>query len=155
METNAPTHDLMRPHEVTLHYKRPLFDRMQKISSSRDSHHLLKEFIDPNILDVKEFFWTMFLTRTNRVLGIATIGCGDVTGVMVNIREIFQLTLLFHATHIIVAHNHPSGKLTPSEKDKKITRKLQRGVALFDVKLLDHLILTSESYYSFSDNGIL
>jgi DNA repair protein RadC len=155
MKTQFPSTEVLSCAEIEIHYKRPLFSEMKKINHSRDVNELFKEFIDPNVLDVKEFFWVMFLSRANRVLGIATVGCGDVTGVMVNSKEIFQLTLLSHASHIIVAHNHPSGKLTPSQKDKNITRKIQRGVALFDAKLLDHLILTSESYYSFSDEGIL
>ena len=106
-------------------------------------------------MDVKEFFWTIFLSRANGVLAISTIGSGDISGVMVNIREILQLTLLTNASHLIVAHNHPSGKLVPSERDRKITKKLQQGLLLFDAKLLDHLILTSENFFSFADNGEL
>ena len=128
---------------------------MKSIRHAEDVHSLLRSYIDENTLDVKEFFWTVFLSRANSVLGISTISCGDSAGVIVNIKEIFQLTLLTHASQIIVAHNHPSGKLIPSEKDKKITEKLQHGLSLFDVKLLDHLILTSESFFSFANEGIL
>lgn len=152
--TNLSTH-LMSCNEVELHYKRPIFSEMKSISSSEDVEVFLRNYIHPNLIDVKEFFWVIFLSRANRVLGVSTIGSGDVYGVMVNIREIFQLTLSLHASSIVVAHNHPSGKLDPSKKDIQITTKLKRGLSLFDVKLLDHLILTSESFLSFSDQGIL
>jgi|TARA_B110000285_G_scaffold48687_1_gene55143 DNA repair protein RadC len=152
--TNVSTH-LMSCSEVAVHYKRPLFQEMKSIASAQDVDAILRTYIDVNLMDVKEFFWVLFLSRANSVLGISTINCGGIHGVSVNIREIFQLTLLTHSSQIIVAHNHPSGKLIPSDHDKKITKKIAEGLALFDVKLLDHLILTSESFLSFADEGIL
>lgn len=152
--TNLSTH-LIGCSEVELHYKRPLFSSMKSITCSDDANTILRSYINPNLIDVKEFFYVLFLSRANRVLGISTINCGNISGVVVNIREIFQLTLLFHASQIIVAHNHPSGKLIPSENDKEITKKLQEGLSLFDAKLLDHLILTSENFLSFADQDIL
>lgn len=152
--TNLSTH-LMGFSEIEIHYKRPIFSEMKHITNAQDVNDFLRTYINPKIIDVKEFFWVVFLSRANCVLGISTINCGDVHGVTVNIREILQLTLLTHASQIIVAHNHPSGKLKPSIKDEKITKKIADGVALFDVKLLDHLILTSESFLSFANEGIL
>jgi len=155
MKTNALSLEFMNPYEVEIHYKRPLFSSMQKIASSLEASTILRNYIDTNVLDVKEFFWIILLSRANKVLGISTITIGNTSGVTVNYREIIQLTLLSNASHIIVAHNHPSGKLAPSENDKSITEKLQEGLKLFDTKLLDHLILTSEAYYSFADEGNL
>lgn len=152
--TNLSTH-LMGCSEVEIHYKRPLFSEMKTIATAQDVNTILRSYINPKLIDVKEFFWVVFLSRANCVLGISTINCGDVHGVTVNIREILQLTLLTHASQIIVAHNHPSGKLKPSKKDEDITKKIADGVALFDVKLLDHLIITSESFLSFANEGIL
>lgn len=152
--TNLST-QLMGCNEIEIHYKRPLFSEMKSIANSDDVNSILRTYINVNVIDVKEFFWVLFLTRANHVLGISTISCGDIHGVAVNIREIFQLTLLMHASQIIVAHNHPSGKLTPSEKDKQLTKKLKEGLLLFDVKLLDHLIITSEAFLSFADEGII
>jgi len=155
MKTNALSLEFMNPYEVEIHYKRPLFSSMQKITSSLEATTILRNYIDMNVLDVKEFFWTIFLSRANKILGISTIASGTISGVIVNYREIIQLTLLSNASHIIVAHNHPSGVLKPSKDDKRITEILQKGLNLFDAKLLDHLILTSESYYSFADAGNL
>ena len=153
MKTNLPSCELTRPYEVTLHYKRPLFNSMERIACAEDINLFLRAEINPKLMDVKEFFWVVFLSRANSILGISTIGFGTIDGVLVNIREILQLTLLFHASQLVVAHNHPSGKLTPSKKDKELTKKLKDALALFDVQLLDHLILTSEDFYSFSNDG--
>lgn len=146
---------LMGCSEIEIHYKRPLFSEMKTIATAQDVNTILRSYINPKLIDVKEFFWVVFLSRANCVLGISTINCGDVHGVTVNIREILQLTLLTHASQIIVAHNHPSGKLIPSKKDEKITNKIAEGVVLFDVKLLDHLIITSESFLSFANEGMM
>ncbi|QTE21062.1 JAB domain-containing protein [Polaribacter cellanae] len=155
MKTPFLTKEILSCAEVEIHYKRPLFSKMKSIASAQDVDNLLRTYIDTNVIDVKEFFYVVLLSRSNKVLGISTIGCGSVSGVIVNLKEIFQLTLLSHASQIVVAHNHPSGKLTPSENDKQLTEKLKQGLSLFDVKLLDHLILTSEAYLSFADEGML
>mgnify|MGYP000619166385 FL=1 len=109
--------------------------------------------MDNNRIDYKEFFWVLLLTNANQVLGVSEISVGSTTGVSVNIKEIYQLALLSNASAVIVAHNHPSGKLTPSTADKNITEKLQKALKLLDIILLDHLILTSEGFVSFSDSG--
>lgn len=155
MKTNLLSRDFYQPFEVEIHFKRPLFDSMKSISCSKDVNELLRAYCNSNLLDVKEFFWVILLSRANRVLGISTVSCGHISGVTVNVQEILQLSLLSNASQLIVAHNHPSGKLKPSEIDKRITEKIQKGAALFDTQLLDHLILTSESFYSFADNGAL
>ena len=141
--------------EVEIHYKRPLFQNMIHIKSSEDVDKTIKQFINPKRIDLKEFFWVVLLTNANRVLGISEIGAGTVKGVVSNFHEIFQLILLTNAVAFCVIHNHPSGNLKPSEKDKSITKKLQKIAKLFDVTFLDHLIITSEGYYSFSDNQCL
>lgn len=155
METKLPSTQVLTCAEVEIHYKRPLFGSMKEVTTPSDANEFLRTYIDMPRLDVKEFFWAIFLTRANNVLGIATIGCGDIAGVCVNAREIIQLALLTHASLVIVAHNHPSGKLVPSSQDRQITRKISEGLALFDAKLMDHLIVTSESYYSFASEGDL
>lgn len=137
--------------EVKIHYERPILNPNRIVKSSEDSERLLRTFIDKKRIDYKEFFWVLLLTNANQVVGISEIAIGNTTGVSVNIKEIYQLALLANATSIIVAHNHPSGKLTPSESDKNLTKKLREASKLLDITLLDHLILTSESFVSFSD----
>jgi DNA repair protein RadC len=142
-------------HEVQIHYKRPLFETLKKIASSEDADAILREFIDPNRIDHKEFFWLILLDNSNYVIGLSEIGIGNTTGVCVNFKEIFQLAILCNASGIIVAHNHPSGKLAVSNSDIQVTQKLKKSAKLLDISLLDHLIITSEGFLSLSDGGIL
>lgn len=139
-------------HEVEIHYKRPVLNDNLKVKSSEDSVRLLRQFIDTKRIDYKEFFWVLLLNNNNQLLGISEIAMGTTNGVTVNIKEVFQLALLTNATCIIVAHNHPSGKLTASESDKHITQKLMKASKLLDLTLLDHLIITSEDFMSYSDS---
>lgn len=155
METKLPSTQVLSCAEVEIHYKRPLFETMKVVKNPDDANQIIRAYIDISLLDVKEFFWSIFLTRANNVLGMATLGSGNLAGVIVNVREIIQLALLSQASQVIVAHNHPSGKLVPSTNDKQITKKISEGLALFDIKLMDHLIVTSESYYSFASEGDL
>lgn len=139
-------------HEVEIHYKRPVLNDNLKIKSSEDSVRVLRQFIDTKRIDYKEFFWVLLLNNSNQLLGISEIAVGSTNGVTVNIKEVFQLALLTNATCIIVAHNHPSGKLKASESDKRITQKLMKASKLLDLTLLDHIIITSEDFMSYSDS---
>ncbi len=142
----------LQQHEVEIHYKRPVLNDNLKIKSSEDSVRLLRQFIDTKRIDYKEFFWVLLLNNSNQLLGISEIAVGSTNGVTVNIKEVFQLALLTNATCIIVAHNHPSGKLKASEADKRITQKLMKASKLLDLTFLDHLIITSEDFMSYSDS---
>ncbi len=84
---------------------------------------------------------------------MSEIGVGNTAGVSVNFKEIFQLAILTNTTAIIVAHNHPSGKLEASTTDIQLTQRLKKSIGLLDMTLLDHLIITSENYLSLSDDG--
>ena len=139
--------------EVQIHYQRPIFNTDKAVRSSEDSEKHFRELLDQKRIDYKEFFWVLLLTNANQVLGVSEISVGSTTGVSVNVKEIYQLALLSNASAVIVAHNHPSGKLAPSTADKSITEKLQKALKLLDIILLDHLILTSEGFISFSDSG--
>lgn len=146
---------LLLPYEIEIHYKRPLFESMTHIKSAEDAVKGLREFINVKQLDVKECFWVLLLTNANRLLGISQVAVGTSTGVLINSKEIFQLALLTHATAVIVCHNHPSGHLKISESDKQQTRRLQELTKIMEINLLDHIILTSESFLSFANEGKL
>lgn len=150
---NAKPMEASACHEVQIHYKRPLFDSEKKICSSKDAYKVLCEFMDTNRIDHKEFFWIILLSNANQVIGISEIGAGCSNSVTVNFKEICQLALLSHASGILIAHNHPSGSLKPSQADRHLTKKLKKIIQLLDINLLDHLIITSERYISFVDNN--
>ena len=98
----------------------------------------------------------MLLTRSNKVLGIASISKGGISGTVTDVRIILQAAIKSNASGLIVCHNHPSGNLNPSESDTKLTQKIKESGNIMDIQLLDHLIITpDESYYSVADEGLL
>ncbi len=124
-----------------------------KILSSTDSFNLLS----PYLLDkTVEEFYVIFMNAGNYLITIEPISNGGITATVVDARIIFKKALEYAGvTQLIVAHNHPSGNLIPSETDKRLTDKIKEGGKLIDIRLLDHLIIASNSFYSFSDNGLL
>ena len=140
-------------YQVTIHYKRPLYQSSPKITESKDAYTHFNKIINPDRIDYVETFYLMILTNANRVLAISEIASGAQKGVVVNTKEIFQTCLLMHAANFIVAHTHPSGELTPSHSDLKVTQDLVKSAKLLDLELLDHLIISSEGYYSMSDQN--
>lgn len=153
---NTPNNNWRIVSEIDLIYKTKVksSDRPH-ISSSRAAYTLLKDCWDPNKIEFLEQFKVLLLNQSNRVLGIYEASSGGITGTVVDIRLLFAAALKAGATGLIAAHNHPSGSITASEADKHITRKIAQAGMLLDIKLLDHLIVTPEKYYSFSDEGAL
>jgi DNA repair protein RadC len=95
----------------------------------------------------------LYLNKASQVLGYSIISEGGTASVSVDVKLIIQAALLANASAIIIAHNHPSGNLRPSIEDNRLTKRVAEAAKLFDIAVLDHLIVTSESFYSFSDNG--
>lgn len=148
----------MKMHEVSILYKRPVLDDMPSIKSSQMANEIIHEVvkIQKISLDYKEHFFCFYLTNSNNVLCYSEIGIGNSTGVVVNTSEIFVTALNVSATAIIVFHNHPSGTIKPSVQDKEITNNLRVLGDFHSIKLLDHLIITSQkAFYSFADEGKL
>lgn len=102
-----------------------------------------------------EKFWVMMLDQANKVISIAEVSEGGMTGTVADPKKIFKIALENNACNIIVCHNHPSGQLKPSEADMAITNKLKRSGEALDVRLLDHLIIGNDSFFSFADEGML
>jgi DNA repair protein RadC len=102
-----------------------------------------------------EEFWILLVNRSNKVIRKEKISQGGYSGTVTDVRIIMKLAVDARASGIIVVHNHPSGNLTPSESDTRITQKIKEAGNLMDVQLLDHLIIAEKDYYSFADNGIL
>jgi DNA repair protein RadC len=102
-----------------------------------------------------EEFWILLLNRANRVIRKHKISLGGVHGTVADPKIIFKTALEELASGIIVAHNHPSGNLTPSQQDIDLTRKLKEAGKLLEIQLLDHLIVAGKQYYSFADEGLL
>lgn len=122
------------------------------ISSALDAYELMK----PELMDQPhEEFWLIFLKRNNEVIHKKQISKGGVSGTVVDPKIIFKQALDVLASSIILVHNHPSGNLKPSQQDLRLTKKLKEAGVLLEIPILDHLIFTNESYYSFADESML
>ncbi len=126
-----------------------------RISTSKDARNVLMENWDDTKLELVEQFKVMLTNRANKVLGIFELSTGGVTGTVADPKLIFAAAIKGAACGIIIAHNHPSGNLSPSQADIDLTRKIKEGGRLLEIQLLDHIIITSEGYYSFADEGLL
>ena len=127
-----------------------------KISSSVSAVKLLFDRWDKDRIGLQECFKVLLLNNSNKVKGIFEVSSGGITGTLVDVRILFAVILKSLSTSIILAHNHPSGTLKPSEADKKLTEKIKNAGSFLDIKLLDHLIITPDGdYFSFADEGIL
>ena len=140
--------------EIEVVYKPAISDK-PIISSSLDAYNVLVNFFPSETLCLQERFVAMYLNRSNRVNGVYHMSTGGITGTVVDIRLLLSVALKTAATGIILAHNHPSGNLKPSETDKELTNKIKKASEYMDIKLLDHLIISFGAYLSFSEQGHL
>lgn len=123
-----------------------------KITSSNTAFKLLH----PILGDLyHEEFWILYLNNSNRILQLLQLSKGGITGTLVDVRLVYKNALQLGAVAVILAHNHPSGSLNPSEADKNLTRKLKVAGENLDIKVLDHLIITENTYFSFADENLL
>ena len=139
--------------EVQIHYKTKVkASERRKITNSDTAANILRSIWSENI-EYKEEMYLLLLNRQNAVLGYTKISEGGTAGTFCDPKMIFQPALLTHASSIILSHNHPSGNRTPSQQDIELTKKIKQGGELLEIKLLDHIILTPDSYYSLADEG--
>lgn len=124
---------------------------LTKITSSK----VVFEMMQPIIGELPhEEFWILYLNNSNKVISKSQLSKGGITGTLVDVRLVYKTALEMGATSLILCHNHPSGALTPSDADKQITRKLKLAGDSLEIKVLDHLIVTENHYFSFVDEGI-
>ena len=142
--------------EITLSYKPRLKPpERPKISCSSDAKDVFTKVWDENKIEFVEEFKVMLLNRANRVIGIVSISAGGISGTVADPKLIFAAGLKACASSVIIAHNHPSGNLNSSQADIKLTQRMKKAGEVLEMPMLDHIILTSEGYYSFADEGML
>jgi len=124
----------------------------KKISSSASVFELMQPIIGelPH-----EEFWIIYTNNSNKVIQKQLLSKGGITGTLVDVRLVLKNALELSATGLILAHNHPSGALNPSEADKQITQKLKTAALSLDIKVLDHVIVTEKAYFSFADENLI
>jgi len=126
-----------------------------KITHSRDAYAIFKDTWDENKIELQEQFKILLLNKGNRVLGIYEVSTGGISGTIADPKLIFSAALKASACSLILAHNHPSGNLKPSNADIQLTAKIKDGGRLLDITLLDHIILSSENFISMADAGFI
>ena len=130
----------LAPHEV-----------IKFTSSDKVANYLIPRLADLN----QEVFYVMFLNRNNEIKAEKPFFRGGVAATVIDAKLIFREAINQLACGVILAHNHPSGNLTPSQADLQITRKLREGGKLFDIAVLDHIIVSHRGYFSFADEGLM
>lgn len=128
--------------------------RRVKIGCSVDINSFVRNFYGDDLL-IQESVWAVFLDRGNNTIGYSRISLGGISSATVEIRLILKYAIGTLASGVILVHNHPSGACAPSSQDNAITRRLKDAAKLMDIVLLDHIIITQHTYYSYADNGIL
>lgn len=142
--------------EITLSYKK----RKTKFGTARcpmESEQVARDIFKQSKvqMELKEYFFIIFLNHSNEVIGYNKLSEGGITGTVADVRLIFATALKCLASGVILVHNHPSGNMNPSMADQKLTEQIKHAGRLLDILLLDHLILTTKDYYSFEDEGLL
>ena len=128
-----------------------------KIANSKDIYSIMKQILlrENRLSRAQERFWVIGLNEANQILYIELVALGTANIVAVKTKDILRMAIYKLAAKIVVVHNHPSGILIPSESDEALTEKIKHGGHFTDIVLLDHLIISEKSYFSFKDKKLL
>jgi DNA repair protein RadC len=156
MDTQERKIDWYEVAEIKLSYSSKVkASQRPKVDSSRQVYEVFAKAWDQDRIEFVEDFKVMLLSRANRVLGIVNISSGGTAGTVVDVKLVYAAAIKSVAQSIVLAHNHPSGNLLPSEQDKRLTARVKEAGKILDIPVLDHLIMTTDGYYSFADEGEL
>lgn len=144
----------MKISEIKIAYSSNLKKRV-RIKTSEDAYKAFKSIWNDSTIELREEMKIVLLNRDNVLLGAYTVSIGGVASTVADKRLMFGVALKANASGIIIAHNHPSGNLEPSTTDRELTIEIKAVGRLMDILLLDHLIITKDGYFSFSDQELL
>lgn len=140
--------------EIEVSYK-PNNKHKPVIKRSQDAYDVFRGFFSGDTISLQESFAAMYLNRANKVIGVFMASKGGMTGTIADPRLILAVALKTAACSVMLCHNHPSGNLKPSRQDEELTTKIKEAGRYMDIKVIDHLILAEESFYSFADEGMM
>jgi len=156
MENEIRAMILSQVAEVELVYKSKVKASQRLcVKDSKDCYNIFKQLWDGGKISMVEQFKALYLNRANKVVGFHEVSTGGITGTVADTRIILVGALKMLAINVVLAHNHPSGNLMPSRADEELTLKIKEACSYHDIKILDHIILNDEGYYSFADEGLL
>lgn len=139
--------------EYSLKYTKSQIQKT-KVTTSESASNVIRKFYFDDI-NIYESFFILLLNRANNTTGFAKISQGGTAGTVVDIKIIAKYAVESLSSAVIICHNHPSGNKQPSDADLNITRRIKDALLLLDIKLIDHIIITENDFYSFADNGDL
>lgn len=125
------------------------------ITGSEDAYQVFRHMWDDSLINIQEQFAVLYLNFANEVIGFRVISTGSVSSNTVDTHLVLSCALISRASHFIVAHNHPSGRLRPSEADNKVTLALKEAAQACSLTLHDHLIISDKTFFSYADNGLI
>lgn len=131
------------------------YGNLSTVNTSPFLVELFRMIFDQDLINIQECAYAIFFNRANTMVGYTCLSTGGVTGTVMDPRLLYAQALLCNATALAICHNHPSGNLSPSQADQSLTSKIKDAGKLLDIQLLDHIILTESSYFSFADEGRL
>lgn len=140
--------------EILLKKGRKKVEVEESVTSSQIGYDIIRKFYSDDI-EIYESFFILLLNRSNTCIGFAKISQGGCVGTVIDVKIISKFVVDTFATGIILAHNHPSGNISPSPQDIALTKRIKEAMNIFDVRVIDHLILGNNSYYSMADEGVL
>lgn len=146
--------DYLNVPQVKLLYVDEVCNERMQIKTSSNACEAFRPFFS-ECMQHHEEVWIMLLNNRNRVLGVLNVGSGTTTFCVTNLKAILQSVILSNATHVILAHNHPSGGKEISHSDKAMTTQVKDMLKCIDIKLIEHIVLTYDSYFSFADEGLI
>lgn len=141
--------------EIKLTYKKNENPVFGNVSSSTDASNFIRNLYEEGTIELQEQFYVLYLNRANKILGYYKHTVGGTAGTILDKKIVLAAALKSLSHAIVIAHNHPSGNTKPSDADINLTKKLKQACEIMDISLLDHLIITKDSYYSWADEGML
>lgn len=148
--------ELLQVSEISVSYK-PHKGHKPVIRASEDAYKVAKHFFPDDTIGINEQVVVLYLNRANKVIAAYKLSSGGINGTVADLRLLFSVGLKSLATSFIIAHNHPSGSLEPSQHDNALTLRLKEAGRLIDIKMTDHIILVpqSETYYSYAEHEMV
>lgn len=141
--------------EIKVRYNRARKTFLGLVKKSTDAADFIRKTYTRGSIELQEAFVVLYCNHRNEILGYYRHSVGSISAALIDQRIILGTALKSASTSIVLAHNHPSGNLKPSQADIEITKKIKKAADLLDIKVLDHIIVTKKEYFSFTDAGLI
>lgn len=139
--------------EVSIKLKNKKYSELYQLNEAKDAYKVFKKVFNADTIEWKEEMVMLCLNNAGKLIGFYKLAAGGTSLVVTDIKVLAIVALQSTASAVVIGHNHPSGNLTPSNADEKMTKELKQGLKFIGIRLVDHLIITNEGFYSFQENS--